>query len=744
MFLRKGFNGKFIICAMIASLLSVHVAYAADPVDAIEINESGNCVAENVENAKYVHWDSGTNTCIVDTCADEYTLHENKCIKACDREVLAAKYATDGYLQEDKCIITVCADGYDLDTQNNLCKSRESGGGSGATVTADCGKNLFNPQLMTEGGFTYTSSNYLFKGKFSRAYNALNHTYSGDFLSNYYMSKYSYGLQKDTKYKLTYQIKCDENDIGNMYIGMLLKNGGTEAKEIPNNVCSGNTGLQTVTLRGGGNGTDVIGVFLGRLGDTDYTGDVEISNVMLVLDDEDTSRMIPYGPCIKISTKMATATRATGVEERLSNVRSIISDLITRTQDNADGINGLQSSKQTRPADANACPSNKTCLLVKDTAGHNNWYEIMTCGSDSFLNGITSVEHLLSLGNNQSAYGWKDSNGGAEALCEVSGVNCQNGEWATSYDSGIIYGQAKAVPIAERTYGQIVSLPSNAPTGNVCLCKVTGYMERTVNGQTVTYGTRKSVTTNKWTVTWAHGNTDDACLTACADDAEFPDNGVNGPKGGYYSNISNTCSSAAPSATMCQYNRYLDLIVANAPDSGNVGFETPLGSGNQGYDQICDHSPDTIDNTWCNTANDMSGGAPTWEHNTWIAKLPAITLSGTGEPNVPEIYGRAYCTHKDTTSLNQYDVLSQSEIGTVEPTGVDTGNIGDMACMCKVTGYRNAGAAQKIDVNSSKYLFVGDAQGKCNYDCQKMCADAFAQDADNNLMHQLADSCVAN
>ena len=746
MFLRKGFNGKFIICAMFASLLSVHVAYAADPVEAIEIDESGNCVAEHVENAAEVHWDSGTNTCIVDTCKEGYTLHEDKCIKSCEGETLNEENAKTGYMQDDKCILTVCADGYDLDAGENKCKVRQSGGGSGTPVNEDCGKNLFNPQLLSEGGFTYNSGTYTFTGKFDRRFDATTHANTGDFVSNYYMTNYSYGLQPNTAYKLVYTINCatDSNSVTSqsMIMGLLTKANGsnTVIKSAPT-VGSCSNGSVTVTVSGGSSTTSVVGVYVGRASgvSNDYSGNLTISNVMLVLNSESTSTMIPYGPCIKISTKMATATRATGVEERLSNVRSIISDLITRTQDNADGINGLQSSKQTRPVDANACPSNKTCLLVKDTAGHNNWYEIMTCGLDSFLAGITSVEQVL-------GYGWKTSGGVAENLCGLNDVNCQNGEWATSYDSGIIYGKAKAVPIAERTYGQIVSLPSNAPTGNVCLCKVTGYRERTVNGQTVTYGTRKSVTTDKWTVTWARGNTDDACLAACADDVEYPDNGVNGPKGGYYSNISNTCSSAAPSATMCQYNRYLDLIVANAPDSGNVGFETPLGSGNQGYDQICDHSPDTIDNTWCNTANDMSGGAPTWEHNTWIAKLPAITLSGTGEPNVPELYGRAYCTYKDTTTLNQYDVLNQSEIGTVEPTGVMNTNTGytDVACVCKLTGYRNAGAAQVTNISSSKYLFVGGAQGKCNYDCQKMCADAFAQDADNNLMHQLADSCVAN
>ena len=652
MFLRKGFNGKFIICAMIASLLSVHVAYAADPVDAIEINESGNCVAENVENAKYVHWDSGTNTCIVDTCADEYTLHENKCIKACDREVLAAKYATDGYLQEDKCIITVCADGYDLDTQNNLCKSRESGGGSGTTVTADCGKNLFNPQLMTEGGFTYTSSNYLFKGKFSRAYNALNHTYSGDFLSNYYMSKYSYGLQKDTKYKLTYQIKCDENDIGNMYIGMMLKNGGTEAKEIPNNVCSGNTGLQTVTLRGGGNGTDVIGVFLGRLGDTDYTGDVEISNVMLVLDDEDTSRMIPYGPCIKISTKMATATRATGVEERLSNVRSIISDLITRTQENADGINGLQSSKQTRPVDSNACPSNKTCLLVKDTAGHNNWYEIMTCGLDAFL------------GNPGTFSGDTECD---SASAETTG--CTVGEWVSYASGGAVFGESKAVSIVPRASGSIVTLPNNiTATGdtNVCVCKITGYSE--LDGQT--YGTRQNVTTDKWFVAGDTfiNHTDSGCAVACARAGTTALS--------YYTNVANTCTGGATQARTCDFNWFFAGLY-NGSDSIHLGGHP--GTNVYGGDPYDRCTSDQFSGTVACQVSATNPGA-------WMSYVYDNSGSVGSSYSSAVVYGKARCVADGTVfdNASDYDVL---ELTAAQSVASNSGSV----CIHNVTGYKTNG-----------------------------------------------------
>ncbi|MBR4506938.1 MAG: hypothetical protein IKP24_00205 [Alphaproteobacteria bacterium] len=562
MFLQRCFHSRFIICAMFVSLFSVHVAYAADPVKAIEINDSGNCVADSVENAKAVHWDSRTNTCIVDTCADNYTLYDNQCIKSCDREVLNAKYAKDGYMQEDKCIITLCVDGYDLDTQDNLCKSRESGGSSGTTVTADCGKNLFNPQLMTEGGFTYTSSNYLFKGKFSRAYNALNHTYSGDFLSNYYMSKYSYGLQKDTKYKLTYQIKCDENDIGNMYIGMLLKDGDTETKEIPNNVCSGNTGLQTVTLRGGGNGTDVIGVFLGRLGDTDYTGDVEISNVMLVLDDEDTSRMIPYGPCIKISTKMATATRATGVEERLSNVRSIISDLITRTQENANGINGLQNEKQTRPVDSNACPSNKTCLLVKDTGGHNNWYEIMTCDSGNFFD-TGAIDHPI-YGNfdTEEPFGFREGNN-VSYICEDSDAGCTDGEWVSSYENGLVYGVAQSLSISNPV-GSIVTLPTmGLVSGNVCVCRATDY--RVLDTDTNTYGSRVHINTDKWVV--AGAPVEGSCAYACSRFDVDQDFGSM-LKRNYYSYLDNSCMPGVSQANMCYWDASLDAVV-----SGGVGVD---------------------------------------------------------------------------------------------------------------------------------------------------------------------------
>lgn len=683
--------------------------------------------------------------CVPTACLNGYVLEEKQCVKrgnGCSAAALEAINASAGYWLDNACTATVCLNGFVLD--NGVCTvySSNQGGGSGTPVVADCGKNLFNPQLLKEGGLTYNSTNYTFSGRLTRDYQNATKKNTGDFTANHYMSNYSYGLLPKTTYKLVYTIKCDTDSNSvkaqDMIIGLKTKSGNTVNNVAPTVGACTNDKV-TVTVSAGNSTTDVVGVYVGRASGVtkDYDGELNISNVMLVLNTESTSSMIPYGPCIKVSTKASTSRREAGVESRLGNLRDMINHLITRTQSSAVDINTLDSGKQTRPADeaTDDCQAGDTCLLIKDVSGANHWYRIETCNENDFLADVGSAESITIGGQSYGAVNGCTSS-------ETSVLGCSEGEVVVPYENGIVFIEQISLNIAEGT-GSVVSLPSNVTgeTSNAVLhhlCRVTGYRVKNGDG---TLQSRQNVDTNLWIV-------DDTAIGSGAGGGNCY-RYMNGASNilAYYASIANTCSATASGATMCAYNHYLDLVVENAPQSGVDGYITAQGSGYT--DDICSGSPDTLDSGWCTTANELANHG-SWNYNTWIAELPSVTLSGTGNPNVPEIYGRAYCTELDGTSLTQYSMLNQNEIGTVDPDGVLDSTA---TCVCTVTGYRNAGAATITPVagtdttnntNYTKYLFAGTTHGKCNYECQKMCAEAFSDHANNNLMRYLANSCAAN
>ena len=725
MFLRKGFNGKFIICAMFASLLSVHVAYAADPVEAIDDGNGGateatqeNCKPANIPNSLEVAWED--DTCVIKKCEDGYIIHDGECVKGCSNEQLESLGAVSGYMQDDKCILTVCADGYDLDAGENKCKVRQSGGGSGTPVNEDCGKNLFNPQLLSEGGFTYNSGTYTFTGKFDRRFDATTHANTGDFVSNYYMTNYSYGLQPNTAYKLVYTINCatDSNSVTSqsMIMGLLTKANGsnTVIKSAPT-VGSCSNGSVTVTVSGGSSTTSVVGVYVGRASgvSNDYSGNLTISNVMLVLNSESTSTMIPYGPCIKISTKMATATRATGVEERLSNVRSIISDLITRTQDNADGINGLQSSKQTRPVDANACPSNKTCLLVKDTAGHNNWYEIMTCNSGNFFNAGAIDNAVYDVPG--EPFGFREGND-VHLICSDSDAGCADGEWVSSYENGLVYGEAQSLSISNPV-GSIVTLPTTGLlAGNVCVCRATDY--RVLDIDTNTYGSRVHVNTNKWVVAGVPGD-NMSCVEMCSrfDVDQGPSSML---KRDYYAYLNNSCMTGASQANMCLYSEFLGDIA-----DGTIRYQAA-----ENYGWVME---DGTKVGLCETLNDCGGAGS----HAWVEKYG----------NDGYVYGRA-----KLANIQENDYRDMASHGLIKLTGNETEST---VCLCQVTGYKESASATKQSYNNDVWMVVsGYEHGdfETNYDdttgfaCTRSCARHFGTIAEDpgGYFSTIDDLCTGN
>ena len=692
------------------------------------------------------------DVCIPTECMNGYNLIEDNGKKlckfmgeGCSQVALTAVYATAGYMSDERCVPTVCMSGYELEEGRCVRRGNSGSGnqGGGAVVTADCGKNLFNPQLLIEAGLTsYNTSTYTFTGRFTRDYSTSTKANTGEFTGNHYMSNYSYGLVPNTTYELVYTIKCDtdSNSVNSkdMIIGLKTKSGNTVDEVAPTvDACS--NGVATATATAGGGGVSVTGVYVGRAAGTsaDFNGELNISNVMLVLNSENTNSMIPYGPCIKVSTKASTATRAAGVESRLSNLRDMIDHLISRTQASAIDINSLDSEKQTRPADesTDSCQTGDSCLLIKDASGTNHWYRIETCNADLFLNNVGSYEAITI--NSQS---YQAVNGCTNAQTSVLG--CNEGEIVQAYHNGIVFIEQIGLNIAENA-GTVVSLPSNV-TGESGytrrhLCRVAGYRIKNGDG---TLQARHNVDTNLWIVDDTTSGDAGNCYRYMMGASNIL---------AYYSSIANTCTAPVSGANMCLYNYWLGSVVQHAPESGDDGFIAALGSSYT--DDICSGNPDTVDSGWCTTANELTDHG-SWNYNTWIAKLPTVTLSGTGNPNVPEIYGRAYCTDLDGTSLTQYSMLNPNEIGTVDPDGVlDSGGEHAGTCVCTVTGYRNAGAATITPVsgtnttnntNYTKYLFAGTVQAKCQYDCQKMCADAFTEHANNNLMRYFADSCSVN
>ena len=639
------------------------------------------------------------DVCIPTECMNGYNLIEDNGKKlckfmgeGCSQVALTAVYATAGYMSDERCVPTVCMSGYELEEGRCVRRGNSGSGnqGGGAVVTADCGKNLFNPQLLIEAGLTsYNTSTYTFTGRFTRDYSTSTKANTGEFTGNHYMSNYSYGLVPNTTYELVYTIKCDtdSNSVNSkdMIIGLKTKSGNTVDEVAPTvDACS--NGVATATATAGGGGVSVTGVYVGRAAGTsaDFNGELNISNVMLVLNSENTNSMIPYGPCIKVSTKASTATRAAGVESRLSNLRDMIDHLISRTQASAIDINSLDSEKQTRPADesTDSCQTGDSCLLIKDASGTNHWYRIETCNADSVLSNVgTQTEGNVSWGNGEP-FGWKTSTAGVLMCGNVNSGNtitgCQNDEWVTAYNvtegtpDKMVFGTARRVAIAERTLGQIVTLPNNVADGDICVCKATRY--KLWNSDTSSFGASQTITTDKWLV---YGVTASytACLDYCADDRDSS-------KGNYLANISNTCNGGGSMANMCQYHTFFDTVAEATTSGHHFGW-----IGNSAAQEECGNDGIFYSNAHCSTASSNEGA--------WIAQYNSSTSSDI-EGYVYGICG--FATVPSGTAVGDIVDMNISDVSQ-DVTGHN-------ATVCMVKGYKATADATETDVSLNKALVV--------------------------------------
>ena len=459
---------------------------------------------------------------------------------------------------------------------------------------------------------------------------------------------------------------------------------------------------------------------------------------------------------IKIATKSFNDARFSYVRRDLDETIATIRDVVSNAITNTNNIAALQSGKQTRPDDNHACAEGKTCLLVTDTSGIRNWYEIIDCNESAFLANVGS-----DYGFGNSGYYGGYTNGSTEyRACTESNANCGENQWMRSFAKGVVYGEARAVQISN-SEGTIVTLPQNVQSGNVCVCRATGY--RVKNGDT--YGALQPISTDAWVVNRNHANTDQACLLYCAFDGDSQSgSGIDVP---YYKSISNTCGGGGASvANMCTIDPWFASIASlqsvptsavgyNENNYGMTGYETGLCQNSTGVigtwcntDNSSTSATGNVEYSWCNN-HDVDGIPGACQANSWVVRL-SMTSSAIGGANNPELYGRAYCLNKDVTGVAAGTLFTESEvIGTKDfsgypvegewPNGGENG--GQLACVCQLKGYKNQTATSMTTVSNSKYLYTGQTNGKCLQTCQSVCANYFATNPTNALIQELAGDC---
>ncbi len=437
---------------------------------------------------------------------------------------------------------------------------------------------------------------------------------------------------------------------------------------------------------------------------------------------------------IKIATKSFNDARFSYVRRDLDNTIATIRDVVSNAITNTNNIAALQSGKQTRPDDNHACPAGKTCLLVTDTSGIRNWYEIIDCNESAFLANVGSD---YGFGNSGYYGGYTNGSTGYRA-CTESNANCGENQWMRSFANGVVYGEARAVQISN-SEGTIVTLPQNVQSGNVCVCRATGY--RVKNGDT--YGALQPIYTDAWVVYRNHANTDQACLHNCAFDGDSQSgSGIDVP---YYASISNTCVGGGASvANMCTIDPWFASIVTTNPQTAVIGYDGNNGDWNTG---ICGTAAQgSADYLWCKNSNAANSTVETswcWDDgscapNSWIVNYSDVNASLTGGANNPKLYGRAYCTDMDTTNVASGTLLNGTEIGNKILQGYDNDGL---ACVCQVQKYKNAAATTMTDVQNPKYIYTGITDVKCHEFCQSLCVNYFKDNADNSLLRDLAGTC---
>ena len=563
-----------------------------------------------------------------------------------------------------------------------------------ARADATCGVNLFNPMILTEADFTLTQRN-------NGEYDA---TGSWEHL-NTYVSDYPFTFMPNKAYKVSYEIECPEEEnesVGNTYLTFKLSDGSFVVSNT--NACANVTPGQVVTVvLNMPSDQTAVGMAVRNVAGTNVSGHgFKISNVMVALSNQ--SGFVSYNPCIKLATTKMTETRMAAVENRLTGVRNKIDTLITQMQTNSNGIGNLQTEKQTRPNAS--CPVDKKCLLVKDRDNNDNWYEITDCDEHAVLGNVGTSNSNV----NNPIYGPGEPYGyspvdtsytGDRLMCRTalnSVVGCQSGEWVSAYNMDdqhipdkIIFGTARRVAIGETSKGDIVTLPNNVQSGEVCVCKATRY--RLYDTDTSAFGDSEPITTDQWVVA-GFADTDENCLIQCGND-------YTNYKQNYYVSISNTCSAAASEAQMCRYYPFFGTVASLV---GATGY-TMAGGGSYAYGSVredgttwagCDSSlndsPLVTDTGHCGTETNNRG--------TWVTKY----YSGSNQTDlVGYIYGfGGYVNVPEGTAVGSVIDVNVNNVAT-------TLN-GQNAAVCVIKGYKADGDASDTNLTTTKAFVaaVGD------------------------------------
>lgn len=392
---------------------------------------------------------------------------------------------------------------------------------------------------------------------------------------------------------------------------------------------------------------------------------------------------------IKIATKSFNDARFSYVRRDLDETIATIRDVVSNAITNTTNIAALQDGKQTRPDDNHACETGKTCLLVTDTSGIRNWYEIIDCNEHAFFsnmgNGIgpgASGGKYCDNGYNTAASGYRD---------------CTSSEWGHLYENGMVYGVARAVAIAEAP-GTVVTLPGNVAVGDTCVCRVTGYaplVSGTFAGRNAVYAsTPASFTTDKWVVggkistyyTSAPGTamTDANCIDVCG----FGTGDDGALKSMYFASISNTCMASASEAQMCRYYPFFATVAANGVTNNGVSSRF-IGSvsGDGVAWGACSTDGVYYSNSHCATTSS--------NRQTWIAGY----YDSESRNAIGYIYGDAgYATLPSGTQENSMVDLNLSDVSST--------NNGQNARVCVVRGYKAAADATETNVVFNKAFVV--------------------------------------
>lgn len=423
---------------------------------------------------------------------------------------------------------------------------------------------------------------------------------------------------------------------------------------------------------------------------------------------------------IKIATKSFNDARFSYVRRDLDNTIATIRDVVSNAITNTNNIAALQDGKQTRPDDNHACAEGKTCLLVTDTSGTRNWYEIIDCGETLPSFGTYSslnVEYGAGEPWGFSVTGYT----GDKLMCRSEVIVCNNNEWVTPYSKALVYGTARRVGIVEQTPGTVVKLPTNVQSGNVCVCKATRYRMYTGDlrpqGQTAVIGDSQSISTDDWFVAGVASN-DEGCFSMCGADAHL---GSSVSKLSYLAGISNTCMAAANTAQMCRYYPFF-ATVASTPSPEHSGWVTGGSGAND-----------------CQTNGHLAGNSHCSTNGSWIVEYENSGILGY-------VYGTVgYATVPSGAAIG--DVVDL-DVSTVSATG----SAGDNAIVCVAQGYKTASDASETNVSLNKVLvvMVGDySNGTDASGASRNCMDSVgvAQytnfDDGMNWYNQLSNICVA-